>query len=182
MNNNWIKQLSKTYINLTEENNAEKLLEYKKPKTRYLDVVDYDTRHGGLEPATLIGSEVTKKGNPVGKGARKRKLFTHTPSYNSKFHDDAYQVAEPPHAYRDTSNNAVIASLYGRGPAIPVDVRGGREEFDEVGRGDYGANLKGGSVPGMGKKARKKELAIELEKIRAQEAKLAAELARHEEG
>ena len=34
----------------------------------------------------------------------------------------------------------------------------------------------------MGKKARKKELAIELEKIRAQEAKLAAELARHEEG
>lgn len=181
MNNNWLKQLSKTYINLTEENNAEKLLEYKKPKTRYLNVVDYDTRHGWLEPATLIGSEVTKQGNPVGKGARKRKLFTHTPSIYSPFHDAAYEVAEDPHSYTDLSNNPVIASLYNRGPAIPVDVEG-REEFAEVGRGEYGANLKGHSVPGMGKKARKRELAIELEKIRAQEAKLAAELAKHEEG
>ena len=180
MNNNWLKQLSKTYINLTEENNAEKLLEYKKPKTVYLDVIDMERRGEAVDPPTLIGTEVTKQGNPVGKGARQRKVFAYDPEYGSEI-ASAAEDADLIHPNRSIKDNPVTASMRGVGPAIPVDVRG-RPDYGPEGRRSYHVRSKGGSVPGTGKKAQKRELAIELEKIRAREAELAAELAKHEEG
>jgi len=180
MNSNWLKQLSNTYINLTEENNAKKLLEYKKPKTRYLDVFDMERRGEAVDPPTLIGTEVTKQGNPVGKGARQNRVFAYTPEYGS-FIAQSAEDADLIHPTTDVTNNPVMASMRGVGPAIPVDVTG-RPDYDQEDTRSYHVRTKGGSVPGMGKKAQKRELAIELAKIRKREAELAAELAKHEEG
>ena len=180
MNNNWLKQLSKAYINLTEENNAEKLLEYKKPKTRYLDVFDMERRGEYIDPPTLIGTEVTKQGNPVGKGARQRKVFAYDPEYGSEIASAAEDAALI-HPTTDVTNNPVMASMRGVGPAIEVDVTG-RPDYGPEGSRSYHVRSKGGSVPGTGKKAQKRALAKALEEIRAREAELAAELAKHEEG
>ncbi len=179
MNNNWLKQLSKTYINLTEENNVEKLLEYKKPKTRYMKVLSVEPdRHEYTIPPTLVGNEVTQQGNPVGKGARQRQMFAYTPEYGSEIGNAAEDAAQ---IHPNMTNNPVTASMRGVGPAIPIDVTGRPDYGPEDPSSPY-VRKRGGSVPGTGRKAHARALAAALAEIRAQEAALAAELAKHEEG
>ena len=170
-------------IRLLEEENRQLrniLNEYNTPKTRYLNVFSVEPRDEYTIPPTLVGTEATKHGNPVGKGARQRKVFQYTPEYGTEI-GDAAQDAALIHPTTDVTNNPVMASRRRVGPAIPVDVTG-RPDFGPEDPSSPYVRRKGGSVPGTGKKAQKRELEKALEEIRKQEAALAAKLAEHEEG
>lgn len=157
--------LTNYYKHLSEQlqekvNHLQQLLEYKKSKIAYIDVDDIDPYTGEDSPR-IIGSEVTKKGNPMGKGAQKYKRVSYYPSYEDQA--DAEEIVSN-WGNPKVENNPTYASMKGEGPAIQVN-RG--ELFQD--RTDNPG--KGGSEPGMGKKFKKKNLAIALAKIKERETR-----------
>lgn len=158
--------LTNYYKNLSEQlqaqvNHLEQLLEYKKKHVTHLDVVDVDP-YTGEDVPRIIGTEVTKHGNPVGKGARKEKLLSTYPGMgairNVGSDQEALAWETVSNSGRPTvENNPIYASLKGKGPALEV---GSGEIFQEP----SDTRRKGGSERGMGKKAKKKALAIALAK------------------
>ena len=164
--------LTNYYKNLSEQlqekvNHLEQLLEYRKKSTMYIDVDDVDPYTGESVPR-IIGTEVTKHGNPVGKGARQNARFSTYPGMGAirNVGDDqealAWEIVS--NSGRPTvEDNPIYASMKGKGPALEV---GSGEVFQDP----SDLRRKGGSEPGMGKKARKKALAISLAQIRARNA------------
>ena len=142
-------------------NQLEQLLEYRKRSIVHLDVDDVDPYTGESVPR-IIGTEVTKQGNPLGKGARKTARFSTYPGMGAirNVGDDqealAWEIVS--NSGRPTvQDNPIFASMIGKGPALQV---GSGEIFQE--RSDR--RRKGGSEPGRGVKAKKKNLAIALAK------------------
>ena len=167
--------LTNYYKNLSEQlqhrvNNLKQLLEYRKKSTVHLDVVDVDP-YTGEDVPRIMGTEVTKKGNPLGKGARKEKIFSVYPGMGAirNVGDQEYLTRDiVSNSGRPTvQDNPIYASMLGKGPALEV---GSGEVFHN--RSDM--RRKGGSEPGMGKKFKKKNLAIALAKTEAQQAQRAA--------
>ena len=162
--------LTNYYKNLSEQlqekvNHLEQLLEYRKKSTVHLDVVDVDP-YTGEDVPRIIGTEVTKKGNPLGKGARKEKTFSTYPGMGAIKNMGSDQEALAWETVSDwgrptVKDNPIYASLKGKGPAIEV---GSGEIFQDT----SDMRIRGGSVPGTGKKLRKKNLAIALAQIQAQ--------------
>lgn len=167
--------LTNYYKNLCEQfqekvNHLKQLLEYRKKGTVYLDVVDVDP-YTGEDVPRIMGTEVTKQGNPLGKGARKEKIFSVYPGMGAirNVGDQEYLTHEiVSNSGRPTvQDNPIYASMLGKGPALEV---GSGEVFHN--RSDM--RRKGGSEAGMGKKFKKKNLAIALAKTEAQQAQRAA--------
>jgi len=163
--------LTNYYKNLSEQlqekvNNLEQLLEYRQKRTVYLDVVDVDP-YTGEDVPRIIGTEVTAQGNPLGKGARKEQTFSVYPGMGAirNVPDQEYHTREiVSNSGRPTvKDNPIYASMKGKGPAIEV---GSGEIFQDT----SDMRIRGGSVPGTGKKLRKKNLAIALAQIEAQKA------------
>jgi hypothetical protein len=143
-------------------------LEYQTKKTTYLDVVDVDPYTGESVPR-IIGTEVTKKGNPLGKGAKKTQTVSIYPgmgaikSMGSDQEELAWETVSD--SGRPTvEDNPIYAGMMGKGPALEV---GTAELFKDI----TDMRTRGHSEPGMGKKAKKKDIAIALAQIRAQQAK-----------
>ena len=159
--------LTNYYKNLSEQlqeelNNLENvILEYRKTKTQKVRIDDIGWE--GEEVPLIHGTVVTKKGNPAGKGAAKDREVAFYPGMGSmpnygKGIPSGTDEADAEEAIADwgrptVENNPIYASLKGAGPA--QDVR--RAELFNPSR--FGSN-KGGSVPGTGKQAMKKERAI----------------------
>ena len=148
------------YKNLSEQlqdqiNNLENLiLEYRRTKTRNVRVDDIENT--GEDAPLIHGTVVTKKGNPAGKGAAKTNPVGFFPGMGSMPNYRGDDVADAEEAIADwgrpdAANNALYASMLGRGPA-PEVARG--EIFDTE------RSQKGGSVKGTGQKAKKKAAAI----------------------
>lgn len=165
--------LTNYYKNLSEQlqekvNHLEQLLEYQTKKTTYLDVVDVDPYTGESVPR-IIGTEVTKKGNPLGKGAKKTQTVSIYPgmgaikSMGSDQEELAWETVSD-WGNPTVENNPIYAGMMGKGPALEV---GTSELFKDT----TDLRRKGGSEPGMGKKAKKKDLAIALAKIRSQQTR-----------
>jgi hypothetical protein len=156
--------LTNYYKNLSEQlqeelNNLENvILEYRKTKTQKVSIEDIE--NVGEEVPLIHGRVVTKKGNPAGKGAAKDKAVAFYPGMGSmpNYGGGGTDEADAEEAIADwgrptVENNPIYASLIGKGPAQDVK----RAELFNPSR--FGSN-KGGSVPGTGKKAKKKERAI----------------------
>jgi hypothetical protein len=158
--------LTQHYKNLSEQlqgqlNHLENLiLEYRKTTTQKVSIDDIGYEG---EPVPLItGTVVTKKGNPAGKGAAKDRAVAFYPGMGAmpnygKGIPSGTDEADAEEAIADwgrptVENNPIYASMKGKGPA--QDVRRG-ELFNPSRYND-----KGGSVPGTGKKVKKKEQAI----------------------
>jgi len=155
--------LTNYYKNLSEQlqekvNHLEQLLEYRERRTFYMRPTDIDPYTNESVPL-ISGRETTKKGNPLGKGARKEKTFSVFPGQETirgigsdsdvemlaweTVSDDGRPTVE---------NNPIYASMHNQGP--PLEVNRG----DLVIR-DYHIPIKGGSVPGTGKKLRQRNYA-----------------------
>ena len=157
--------LSQYYKNLSEQlqeqlNHLENLiLEYRKTPTQKVSIGDIEW--DGEEVPLITGRVVTTKGNPAGKGAAQDKAVGFYPGMGSmpnygKGIPSGTDEADAEEAIADwgrptVENNPLYASLQGKGPA--QDVR--RRDLFVTDR-----NRKGGSVPGTGKQAMKKERAI----------------------
>ena len=152
--------LTNYYKNLSEQlqaqvNNLEYLiLEYRRTKTRNVRVDDIENT--GEDVPLIHGTVVTKKGNPAGKGAAKTNPVGFFPGMGAMPNYRGDDVADAVEAIADwgrpdAANNALYASMLGRGPA-PEVLRG--EIFDTE------RSQKGGSVKGTGQKAKKKAAAI----------------------
>ena len=157
--------LTQHYKNLSEQlqeqlNHLENLiLEYRKTPTRKVSIGDIDW--DGEEVPLITGRVVTQRGNPAGKGAAQDRAVGFYPGMGSmpnygKGIPSGTDEADAEEAIADwgrptVDNNPLYASLKGTGPA--QDVR--RRDLFVVDR-----DRKGGSVPGTGKKAMKKERAI----------------------
>jgi len=146
--------LTNYYKNLCEQlqeqvNNLEKLLEYRKSKIAHIDVHDVDPYTGESAPA-ILGYEVTKKGNPMGKGARKNKVVRFYPDYE----DEAEAWESVSDTGRPTvQDNRFYASMRGQGSPMEVN-------RNELFQQRHDRPHKGGHEAGMGKKFKKKNLAI----------------------
>lgn len=156
--------LTQHYKNMSEQlqeqlNHLENLiLEYRKTPTQKVRIDDIE--NDGEEVPLIHGTVVTTKGNPAGKGAAKDRAVAFYPGMGSmpNYSGGGTDEADAEEAIADwgrptVDNNPIYASMKGKGPA--QDVR--RAELFNPSR--FGSN-KGGSVPGTGKKAMKKERAI----------------------
>ncbi len=153
--------LTNYYKNLSEQlqekfNNLEQLLEYRKKSTTYLDVVDVDP-YTGEDAPRIIGTEVTKKGNPMGKGAKKEKTVSIYPGMGAIQSMGSDQEELAWETVRDSGrptveNNPIYASMHGKGPAIQVKTAELFQDSSDI-------RTKGGSIPGTGQKLRQKNYA-----------------------
>jgi hypothetical protein len=176
--------LTNYYKNLSEQlqeqvNNLEQLLEYRKKGTTYFDVLDINPYSGDKTAPLVVGTEVTKKGNPRGKGAKKTETFSFYPGMGAitnmgsnqeelawgALGAEVYRRGDggdnPGHFTRTIhTNNPIYNSFRGMGP--PLEVRS-----DQLFKDTSDMRQKGGSVRGTGKKAKKKALAIAAAKAKS---------------
>lgn len=155
--------LTNYYKNLSEQlqekvNHLEQLLEYREKRTVYLRPTNVDPYTNESVPR-IQGIETTKKGNPLGKGARQEKSFSVYPGMgaikgigsDSDVETFAWQTVS--NSGRPTvENNPIYASMHDQGPPLQVN-RG------DLFRPDFDIPIKGGSVPGTGKKLRQRNYA-----------------------
>lgn len=159
--------LTNYYRNLSEQlqqqlNTLEQLFEYRKRNTTYLDVVDVDP-YAGEDVPRIIGTEVTKQGNPLGKGAKKTKTVSMYPGMGAIQNMGSDQGELAWETVSDSGrptveNNPIYASMQGKGS--PLQVASG-ELFQD--RTDM--RLRGGSVPGTGKKLRQRNFAQRMAQL-----------------
>jgi hypothetical protein len=133
------------------------ILEYRKTETQHVSA--HDVERTGEDVPLIHGRIVTKKGNAAGKGAAKERDVSFypgmgaMPNYPGAKHGqdeiDAWDTIS--NSGRPTvEGNPIFANLMGQGS--PLEVK--RNEIDTEG------HRRGNSVPGTGKKVRKKEQAI----------------------
>ena len=156
------------YKNLCEQlqgrvNHLENLiLEYRKKRISHVDI--HDVERTGDDAPMLHGRIVTKHGNPAGKGAAKEKDIAFYPGMgampNYRGFDDVADAWETiTNSGRPTvQDNPIYANLMGKGPAQEVRTA---EIFDNERR------RRGHSEKGKGQKARKKRIAIDMAKAKA---------------